>query len=65
MVPIFAMVYQYFNLVTHFKNFQVLPFNTNNFIQHYLFVCTSLNDSNYCYVSLIFQLNISNLFTHG
>ena len=41
------------------KEFQVLLINTNDAIQHYSFVCTQLNDSNYCYVSLAIQLNIS------
>ena len=46
------------------EKFQVLLFNTNNFIQHSLFVCTQLNGSKYCYVSLTIQLKISHLFTH-
>ena len=45
------------------KWLQVLPFNTNYLIQHLPFVCTQLNGSNYCYVSLIIQLNNNHLFT--
>ena len=47
------------------KEFQVLPLNTNNFIQHFSFICTQLNSSRYCYVSLTIQLNISHFFTHS
>ena len=47
------------------KKFQVLLFNTNDSIQHYTFICTLLNGSKYCYVSLTIQLEISHLFTHG
>ena len=31
----------------------------------YLFICTQLNGSKNCYVSLPIQLDISHLFTHG
>ena len=44
------------------KLLQVLLFNTNYSIQHYLFVRTSLNGSKYSYVSLTIQLNINHLF---
>ena len=37
----------------------------NSSIQHYSFVCTQLNGSKYCYVSLTIQLSISHLFTHS
>ena len=33
--------------------------NTNNSIQHYLFICTQSNGSKYCYVSQTIQLNIN------
>ena len=46
-----------------FKEFQILLFCTNNACQHYLFVCTQLNGSNYYYVSLTIHLDISHLFT--
>ena len=47
------------------KVFQVFLFNSNNSIQHNSFVCTQLNGSNYCYVSLTIQINISHFFTHS
>ena len=36
--------------------------NTNNSIYYKSFVCTQLNGSKYCYVSITIQLNISHLF---
>ena len=42
-----------------------IAITTNYSIQHNLFVCTQLNGSKYCYVSLIVQLNINHLFTHS
>ena len=47
------------------KCLQVLLFNTNSSLQHYSFVCSQLNGSECCYVSLTIQLNISHLFTHN
>ena len=47
------------------KEFQVLLFNINNSIRRYLFVCSQLNSSKYCYVSQTIQLDISHLFTHS
>ena len=47
------------NLGTQPKSFKFCYlFNTNYSIQHYLFVCTQLNGSKYCYVSLIIQLDM-------
>ena len=43
------------------KWLQVLLFNTNYSIEHYSFICTQLNGSKYCYVSLTIQI-LSNLF---
>ena len=40
------------------KEFQVSLFNTINSIQHYSFVCTQLNSSKYCYVSLTIQITM-------
>ena len=37
------------------KEFQILLFPTNNSIQHYSLICTQLNGSKYCYVSLTIQ----------
>ena len=54
---LFAPRYCYFFYTV--KWFKVLLTNTNNFIQHYSFVCTQLNGSKYCYASLTIQLNIS------
>ena len=34
------------------KEFQVLIFNTNNSIKYYSFICTQLNGSRYCLLSL-------------
>ena len=48
-----------------FKVFQVLLFNTNNSIQHYSLVCTHLNGSTYCHVSLTIQFDISHLFVYS
>ena len=45
------------------EQFQVLLFKTNYSIQHYSFICTQSNGSNYCFISLTNQLNISHLFT--
>ena len=45
--------------------FQVLPFNSDYSIQYYSFICTQLDDSKYCYVSVTIELNISHLFTHS
>ena len=47
------------------KEYQVLLFNTNNSIKYYSFVCTQLNGSKYCDVSLTIQLNINHLFTYS
>ena len=41
------------------KWLQGLQFKTNYSIQHYSSVCTQLNSSKYCYVSLTVQLNMS------
>ena len=46
------------------KKFQVLLFDINNSVQYFSFICTQLNDSKYCYVSLTIKLNISHLFAH-
>ena len=54
-------VYDYFYTV---KWFQFLLFSTNNSIQHYSFVCTQLNGSKYCYVSLKIQLDNHFVYTH-
>ena len=56
MVTSIAMYYQLFNLGTQVKSFKFC-FNTNNSIQHYLFVCAQLNGSKFCYVSLTIQLD--------
>ena len=45
------------------KWFQVLLSNMNNYFYHELFVCTLLNGSKFCKISLMIQLNISHLFT--
>ena len=34
------------------KEFQVLQFNTNNFIQCFSFICIQSNGSKYCFESL-------------
>ena len=47
------------------KGFQELLFNTNNSIQYSLFVCTQLNVSKNCHVSLTIQLNTNHLFAHS
>ena len=44
--------------------FQLLLPNTKKSIQHYSFVCTQLNCSKYCYISLKIQLD-SHLFAHS
>ena len=64
MVLIITMLYEYFNLNT-VKEFQVLLSDANNSIQHYTFVCISLNDSQFYYVSLTIQLYINQLFMHS
>ena len=51
-----------FFLVT-VKWFQLLQFITIYSILHCSFVCTQLNDFNYCFVSLTILLNISHLLT--
>ena len=58
------MLYQYFNLGTE-SEFQVFLCNTNDFILHYSFVCTKLNDSKYSCVSLKIQLVICHLFAQS
>ena len=40
------------------KEFQVLLMNINNSIRHYLFVCTQLSGSKYCYVSLTIKQHL-------
>ena len=47
------------------KEFQELLLNIITSIQHYSFVCTQLNGSKYCHVSLTIQLNISHLLAHS
>ena len=47
------------------KEFQVLLYKTNNSSQHYSLVCTQLNGSTYCYISLTIQLSINHLFTQS
>ena len=44
------------------KEFQVLLFNTNYFIQYYLFIYIQLNGCKYCYVSLTIQFSKSHSF---
>ena len=44
--------------------FQVLLFNTNNSIQHYLFICPQFNAFKYCRIWLWIQLDISH-FSHS
>ena len=39
-------------------------FNTDNCIQHHSFICTQLNGSKYCDLSLTIELIISHSFTH-
>ena len=55
----------YIYVIPVIQEFQVLQFNTNNFIQHYSFICIQLNEFKYCYVSIRVQLNISYLLTHN
>ena len=46
------------------KEFQVFLFNTNIYIRHYSFVCSPLNGSKNCYVSLNFyQISVNFLHT--
>ena len=47
------------------KCFLVLLINTNNSVQHYSFVCIQLNGFKHCYVILIIQFNIDNLFAYS
>ena len=54
MVPNIAMLYQYFNLGTLLINLSI-AINTNHSIQHYSFICTRLNGSKFCYVSIFTQ----------
>ena len=47
-----------------FKQFQVLLFNTNNYLPHYLFVCTQFNGFKHCNVIQAIQFN-SHLLAHS
>ena len=53
------------HLLADNKGFQVWLFNTNNYIQHYSFVCTQLNGFKYCSLILLVLFNIIHSIAHS